>query len=194
MNDNSNDTDERILKLLKEDDTLALSLMFHSYYKSLYNSVKRVIRNGDDAEDLVIELFQAVWEKRHSLNISKPIRNYLLSAAYHRALNYTRNRGRTKASLTNVIHMSSVAPSAQSTDTELQTRELRRVIKTAISLLPGKMRVTFLMSRNLGMTYKEIARHLHVSEKAVEKNMSKALKLLRVLLAPYLKLMLFLIS
>lgn len=50
---------------------------------------------------------------------------------------------------------------------------------TAIELLPERCREIFLMSKRDGMTYREIAEELNLSEKTVEHQISKALKTLR---------------
>lgn len=80
MSDQASDPDELILNLLRRDDPAAVSLMFHAHYKHVYNGVRKIVRTDPDAQDIAIQLFQAVWEKRHTLNITTPIRKYLLSA------------------------------------------------------------------------------------------------------------------
>lgn len=193
MGDQTDDTDDLILSLLAKNDPKAASLMFNAHYKALHNSVKKITRNSEDSQDIVLQLFEAVWHKRHSLNITKPIRSYLLTAVRNRAINHIRNNGRTKALLNHVIHLSATTRTVPPVDIEIQGRELKNIIKAAIAMLPYKTRITFIMSRNYGMTYREIAARLGVSEKAVEKNMNRALRLLRILLKPYLNILLVLV-
>lgn len=61
----------------------------------------------------------------------------------------------------------------------MQRQELQRV-REAIATLPAHCRGVYLLNRVEGMSYPEIARHLGVSVKAVEKQISKALALLRL--------------
>ncbi len=84
-----------------------------------------------------------------------------------------------------------VAPAA---DAGLEARDLEDIIKKTLALLPMKARRTFLMSRKYGMTYEEIALHLKVTVKAVEKNMSKALRKIRKYLGTYLKVLMIFID
>lgn len=177
MGDSTNDTDDLILNLLTENDPKAASLMFHAHYKALYNSVNKIIRNSEDSQDIVLQLFQAVWQKRHSLNITKPIRNYLVTAAHNRAINHIRNKDRAKALLNDAIHLSATTRTVASVEHEIEAEELDRLVKMAIGMLPDRARITFLMSRDFGMTYREIAANFGVTEKAVEKNMNRALQL-----------------
>ena len=61
----------------------------------------------------------------------------------------------------------------------LNFKELNHEIKTAILSLPDKCRVIFKMSRQDGMTQKQISLHLGVSQKTVEAHINKALKSLK---------------
>lgn len=189
MGDDTGDTDDLILKLLTDNDPKAVSLLFNAYYGAVSNRVSRIIGDRDEAQDIVLQLFQAVWEKRHALNISKPIKSYLLIAAHNRSVNHIRNRGRARLLLNNAIQRSAVTKTVPPADAEIEARELDELIRVAIGLLPDKPRVTLVMSRDSGMTYKEIATNLGVTEKAVEKNINKALQLLRVMLKPYLRML-----
>jgi len=179
-------SDEYILNLLAANDSTALAILFKAHYKAVYNNVKKVVKDEDNAKDIVQELFIAVWEKRSTLKITKPIRRYLFSAAYNRALNFRRDLARKNRLLEMVFKGTTQIPAAPSMQEDLEGKELQSLIKTSISLLPKKIKITFFMSRSLGMTYKEIAAHLRVSEKAVEKNMSKALRMLRKIMSHYL--------
>lgn len=192
MNDENDETDSLILSLFSQDDPRAATVMFDAHYQPVYRNVSRIIRNGDDAKDLVLELFHAVWEKRHSLNIRKPVRKYLLTAAHNRAINYLRHKARTTLAMQEMRDLSIQNTTSPPADVAIEAQELDQVINTAIGLLPEKIRITFLLSRNLGMTYKEMADYLQVSEKAIEKNMTKALKLLRMFLRPHIRILLIL--
>jgi RNA polymerase sigma-70 factor (ECF subfamily) len=190
MTGKTEDIDELILSLLKANDTAASSLLYNAHYKAVYNNVNKIVRDADVSKDITQELFINVWEKRNVLNITTPIRKYLLSAAHNRIINKRRDEARNKRLLEEVIDRSGGTKIIYPADVDYEAIELEKLIKDAIALLPHSLRKNFSMSRYLGMTYREMATHLGVSEKAVEKSMSKALKLLRMLLAPYIKLLL----
>jgi RNA polymerase sigma-70 factor, ECF subfamily len=194
MADNTEDTDDLILNLLEADDLRASSILYKCHYRAVYRYIKDFIHNDEDAKDLVQELFTAIWEKRHTLNLIKPLRSYLFSAAHNKAINHLRDQARKKRMLGEIVNRSGSGKIAPSADGEIEADELARIIKEAIALLPPKTRATFLMSRKQNMTYQEIARHLNVTDKAVEKNMSKALALLRKYLGSYLKVLVILLN
>lgn len=188
MTDKIEDEDDLILDLLAKDDTLASTLLYRRYYLPVYRYIDSSIDDSESTKDVVQELFLAIWEKRHALNLSKPLGKYLFAAAHNKAVNYIRDERRAKILLGQIVFRTGEATSV-SADGELETEELAAVIKKAISLLPFKAKRVFIMSRKYGMTYQEIARHLLVTDKAVEKNMSKALALLRKFLGDYLKML-----
>ncbi len=189
MIDEHNDTDDLILKLLAADDAAACLLLYKCHSKAVYAYVKDFIPDHEAAKDIVQELFTAIWIKRHSLNLVPPLRKYLFRAAHNKAINYdrdSRTRHRLMGEIVNRSGHGRIAPAA---DSGLEARELEEQIKKALARLPIHARKTFLMSRKQGMTYKEIADHFNVTEKAVEKNMSKALNLLRQYLGIYIKML-----
>ncbi len=189
MIDDLNNTDDLILNLLAADDTAACSLLYKYHYKAVYAYIKDFIPDHDAAKDIVQELFTAIWIKRHSLNLVPPLRKYLFRAAHNKAINYDRDNRTRHRLMGEIVNRSGHGRIAPPADTELEARELEDQIKHALARLPMHARKTFLMSRRQGMTYKEIADHFHVTEKAVEKNMSKALSLLRQYLGIYIKVL-----
>lgn len=66
-----------------------------------------------------------------------------------------------------------------SVDEEIDYKELKKKYEKSLTSMNEKQRVVFLMSRNDGMKYKEIADHLEISVKAVEKRMHEALNYLK---------------
>jgi RNA polymerase sigma-70 factor (ECF subfamily) len=71
-------------------------------------------------------------------------------------------------------------------DVTTHADELQQAIRSAVEALPPRTREVFLMSRERNLRYSEIAEQLGVTVKAVEANMSRALRQLRDTLAPFL--------
>lgn len=189
MIDDKQDTDDLILNLLATDDPVACKWLYTEHYKAMYSYIRDFVPDDDVAKDIIQELFAAIWIKRHSLNLIKPLRSYLYSAAHNKAINYLRDKTRRTVIMGEILNRTGSEKVTPPVDTYIEAKELENQIRIAIKRLPIHARRTFLMSRKQGMTYKEIADHLHVTEKAVEKNMSKALRLLREYLSVYLKML-----
>ncbi len=73
----------------------------------------------------------------------------------------------------------------ESADESTTTGEMTEVVNAAVNQLPPRCREVFLMSRDGGLTYTEIAKEMGISIKTVETQMGRALKTLRTLLAGY---------
>lgn len=186
MVDNIDKGDDVILSLLSVHDPAAARYLYRLHFKAVYNFTFKLIGDADSAKDICQELFVTIWERRARLKITKPIRRYLLAAVRNRILNYHRDRKKDVIALAEALDRSSMANHPVIPDAAVQAKELEKIIRLAINVLPNPARTTFLLSRKLGLTYREIAERLGVTEKAVEKNMSKALALLRIVLSNYL--------
>lgn len=176
--------DNYILTLLKEDNQKSIDLLFEGYYNYLCNVVNRVINDADYAEDIVQEIFTDIWRKRESIDIKISLRAYLRRAAVNRSLNHIRKQ-KMKFDVDEdaVVELPSEDINGQM---GMERDELEKRIHECIDGLPPKCKIVFGMSRFENMSYQEIANALDISVKTVENQISKALKILRSAVQPYL--------
>jgi RNA polymerase sigma-70 factor (ECF subfamily) len=85
------------------------------------------------------------------------------------------------------VYVEALSEPAEQADADTQANELEGAIRDAIADLPPRTREVFLMSRERNLKYSEIAEQLEISVKAVEANMSRALRQLREKLSPFLR-------
>lgn len=146
--------------------------------------VLRYVRGRDIAEELVQDVFLKFWAKRAGLSDIDALRTYLFRAARNTALNWLRRQKLERR--WQEEEAASWEPEApESTDDESSEQELAAAVRVAIDRLPPRCREVFILSRDGGLTYAEIARALEISIKTVETQMGRALKSLRVSLASY---------
>ncbi len=102
------------------------------------------------------------------------VRAYLHKAVRNTALNYLKH-------LQVITSWSAQQPESSAGDVvdEVTNRELLIALHEAIELLPEGSRTIFLLNRDEGLTYAEIAEVLNISKKTVETQMGRALKALR---------------
>ncbi len=177
-------SDQQILDKFSAGDEKAIELLFNKYYKYLCACVYKLIKDSTLAEDIVQEVFMELWKKREGLNINISIKAYLRRASINKTLNHIRAK---KMNFEDESELLIVPSRESSTQQEIEGGELKDQITKAIDKLPKKCRIIFSMSRYEEMTYKEIAASLDISVKTVENQISKALKLLKTELKPYLK-------
>lgn len=158
--------------------------LFKSHFSSLIHVAYSVVKDPDDARDVVQQVFMKLWNLKNEVNTHQNIRSYLHRSVINTSLNFIEKKQRTVSEnqLTEAVFNS------QQTDetVDYSLEEVESAIKKAIEELPERCQVVFSLSRYSELSNKEIAEHLGISIKAVEKHISKALRELRVSLKPYL--------
>ncbi len=188
MKGNLKNIDEYILSLLIDNETRAIDILYDEYYEKIVRVAFRVLGDNSSAKDIVQELLLNIWLKRHSLTITKPLAAYLSRSVVNRCLNHLRDNRQNKYIPIKWIQNHTV----QSDHLEsLESKDLEYLARKVIETLPPKCRLIFTLSRSEEMSHREIANCLDISQKAVEKQITKALKRFRVYLKPYLSTLLY---
>ena len=172
-------------KSIREGDLKAYERFFKGHYADIVRFTNRFVRSQQIAEEIAQEVFMYIWEKRESINIQSSLRSYLYSAARNRSINYLKlelPKSQAQMDITE-FEIGFEAPASD----EGQSEFVARMVKEAIDQLPKKCKEIFVLSRNAGLTYDEIAEELDISKKTVENQMGIALKKLRDSLKPVLK-------
>lgn len=181
-------TDQELKALFQKDAEQAIELLFRLYYQKVCQAVYKIIPKEQTTEDLAQEVFYELWRKKDHLQIHTSYAAYLRRAAVNKALNHLRDQ---KIKLDDSAVLGQLKIHAPLSDEKLEASELQSVIDLAIDGLPERCRLVFVLSRFEHMSYKEIAEQLDISPKTVENQISKALKLLRQILGPYLSIWAF---
>lgn len=156
------------------------SSLFHDHYGSLLAFAQTYVLDRQAAEDVVQDVFMEIWLRREVLDFSLPIKPYLYKSAQNRSLNYLKNKSFTESIETTSLDLliREEMLSYESMNAVL-INEIANEIKTCIDNLPPQCRNVFILSREENLKNREIAERLSISEKAVEKHISKALCQLR---------------
>ena len=175
--------DRDLLARLRGGDHAAFDEIFRQWYEPVVRSANRVLHDPGVAEELSQDVFLEFWRRRDTLAPDSSIAAYLMQAVRNRALNHLRHLAVQKKS---VVYVEALSEPAEHADVAVQRGEVETAIAVAIAELPPRTREVFVMSRERGLRYSEIAEELGISVKAVEANMSRALRILRERLAPFL--------
>jgi len=148
--------------------------VFRNNYKHLHNYLYYLSGDIDWSEDTVQEVFLLLWEKRDTILVDT-LKPFLFKVARNLFLKKKRHEAVT------LKFARQVAADGQqeSPEFELEQQEFDLKLQEAISVLPDQCRTIFLMNRMDEMKYHEVAKALGISQKAVEKQISKALRILR---------------
>jgi len=175
-------TDAQLIDRMSHDDKLAFEQIFKSYYAELCRFCLKYVRVETTAEEIVQNIFINIWERRAQIIITSSIKAYLYTAVRNRSFNYIRLQLPKDQKMVPVDNMPIIETDSKEQDMIFD--DLKMHVKTAIENLPTKCRIVFNLSRNSGLTYKEIAEELDISIKTVENQIGVALKKLRVQLRP----------
>lgn len=168
----------------KENASIAdgqlLEEYFHTYFEALHRYAYTILKDSEEARDVVQSVFIQLWHKRQDQGVRQSIRAYLYSATHNKCLNRLRdNKTRQKH------HTMAAARDTGQVETgqDIEAKDLKNEILQVINTLPDKCREIFYKSRFEEKTYAEIARELQVSVKTVETQMTKALRIVRTSIA-----------
>lgn len=178
-------TGTELIQALQQGDTAAFEQVFMAYYKRLHTYACMVLKDSRLAEEVVQEVFCHFWERRKKIAIAQSLQAYLYAMVYHECLREQRRRP-LKA-------LPQDSPGNTSASGKAEYAELQQQIINAMKRLPEKCRLVFYLNRVENMKYREVASYLGLSEKTVENQMGKALRLLRVHLAEFMTCLIILL-
>ena len=179
-------SEQEIIGAIREGDERIFEETFRKYYQSLCNYANSILKEMDEAEEVVQNLFLSIWEKRSDLEISISLKSYLYRAVHNHCLNRIKHLKVREEYQQYAVNFYDA--SYESVSQTVMKNELETKIEEAIKKLPEQCRLIFRMSRFEELKYHEIAEQLELSPKTVENQIGKALKILRVELAEYLPL------
>lgn len=171
-------SDETLLELLKDQDETAFTELFDRYWERLFIYVLKATKSHDDAQDIVQELFLSIWRRQGKIELKSSLIAYLLKGARNLSLKFIEHNIRKIELSDAALYELGQADVASVSFLELQ--ELEERVDSAIAKLPPKMQQVYLLSRHENLSYHEISMRLGIAETTVKKQVSNALKSIRV--------------
>ncbi|GGC17975.1 DNA-directed RNA polymerase sigma-70 factor [Parapedobacter defluvii] len=169
--------DTQLVALLRERDKLAYTEIYTRFWPILFRHALRLLRDEDEATDVVQDIFAVLWEKATALKLSGTLAGYLYSATRNRVIDRIA-RHKTEQYYLNSLedYLKQGTPAA---DDALIAAELAQQIEREVAKLPKKMRQIFAMRQQAQHSYREIAESLGTTEGNVKKQLYNAMKLLK---------------
>jgi RNA polymerase sigma-70 factor (ECF subfamily) len=154
-------------------DTQAFKELYDSFSAPLLQLALAIVHSREMAEEIVADVFIAVWKKRKDLLQVSNLKWYLYAATRNIALNYLRKYAHKET-----LHLDEAYLLAYEINPEAQliSNEMMRHINMAISELPPQCRHIFKLVKEDGLKYREVAVLLNISIKTVENQVGIALK------------------
>jgi RNA polymerase sigma-70 factor, ECF subfamily len=167
---------KEIVSRLRNSDPKALRELFDCFSKKIYYYAFGYLKNKSLADEVVQEVFVKIWDNRFNLSDEKSIEGLIKTIAYHRIVDCFREE-RKNVSLDGFREESRTLRAPIEEDIFYAEAEL--LYQDALSQLSERKREIYLLSRQEGLTYQQIADRHQISLKTVETHMTDALRLLR---------------
>jgi RNA polymerase sigma-70 factor (ECF subfamily) len=169
----SDRTDSELLDQLKSGDRRAFSTIYDRYCSSLYHTAIKILNDSDLAKDVVQDTFIMLFEKADKRMILN-LQAYLFQTVKYRCFMHLRS-GRISQKH---LQLMNLIIASNELEEELDAKELQSLLDESIATLPQRCREVFYLSRFECLPNREIASRLKISNKTVENQITKALKIL----------------
>lgn len=180
--------DEALLRALKQDDREAFAEIYERYWQRTFGLAYGKLKSRETAEELVQDLFTALWHKRAEQQIEH-LAHYLLGAINRRIIGHLRAH-QVRAAYLDYCRWHQEA-TTQETEQTLAAADLSEAFAKALLCLPAQSREVFQLSRLEHISVQEISERLQLSAKAVEYHLTKSRRLLRGYLRDFVLAALF---
>ena len=166
--------DKELVTLLKEGSKMAFEKLYARYKRQLIYVGRRALKNNDDLEDIVQDIFLQLWETRESLNPELSFAQYLHTIMRHRIMYQYRNFDVFSRYAQHILE--NAEESTNETEETIIENDYTALLNGIIDNLPPTQKKIFILSRIEGLTYKEIAEQMQLSIPAIQKHASITLK------------------
>jgi len=184
---------------VKSGDERSFELLLQRYRTPLVNFLYRMVRSREQAEDLAQEVFIRVYRAREEYVPSAKFTTWLFRIATNLALNSLRDHRYEKLEMSIDAPLAADSPEGDerpfevadkrpTVEQQMLEQERRKMIRQAIEKLPEKQRAAVLLHKYQELDYAEIAKILSCSESALKSLLFRAYEMLRVELAPLVRL------
>lgn len=153
----------------------AFKSLYDAYCDRIMRYLVMYVKSSHVAEELMSDVFFALWENRKQLPEIINFDAYIYRIAKFRVLNYLRDNKSLTVDLDDVP-IELFAYTETTPEDDYISAELIEEVNKAIEQLPTKSKLAFKLVREDGMKYKEAAEHLGVSVKTLEAQLTYAMK------------------
>lgn len=164
--------------MTKDNRNICHTKTFEAIYNRYAKDIRRFLffktQDVDRAEDILQDVFIKLWDNCSQVDYDK-VKSYVYSIANNMFLNEVKHQKVVQ----NFNKHNKKESTNESPEFILLEKEFMEKLEHTIANLPEKQREVFLMNRIEKKKYKEIAQHLDISVKAVEKRMHQALVTMR---------------
>src|SRR5690625_4625751 len=164
-----------IVKRLQANDRTAFDWIYNQFSHKIYLNALKLTKDRNMAEDIVQDVFIILWEKRNSIDPSRPLLNWIFVVSYHKSIDYLKKILRSLP-----VSDLSLADDSHVGRQEKNEKERQfKLIEQATKKLSPQQRKVFNLCKMQGQTYKSAAQQLGISRYTVKEYLSIAMHNIR---------------
>lgn len=183
--------DYNLLLRLQKGDKQAFEAVYWKYNAKIYNFVNHILFDAYLAEDITQKCFIKIWERRALIDPNKSLSAYMMVISRNMAYKEMLQKiAKVRIDNESIELFDSLS---NTTEEDIDFFFTEQHLESLIELLPTARKKIFKMSRYDGLSNKEIAKNLNLSEKTIETQIYRSLSFLKEKMSgEILALMLFL--
>ncbi len=170
----SNKEQRELVQLLKKGDMTAFDAIYSQYCKRLFRFVLRYIKNEEDAEEIVQDVFVKLWVTRNNIDEHYSFESFLFTITYNATISLLRKKVNETKYVEYLRSIQQVS-SAESIIEDISYKELSNNIQSLLEQLTPRQREIFKLSREEGLSHAEIAERLNISTSTVKNHIVSTL-------------------
>jgi RNA polymerase sigma-70 factor (ECF subfamily) len=165
------DLDDKIcINNLKKGDVKSFDDIFKKYNKKVYCFALSYLRNREEAQDVVQEVFMNLWRHREQINEYYVFSKYLYKITFNSTCKRFRKLASDRKQMEEVVRTSTQEDN--STSLEIEYNDLVKTTNEFINKMPARQKIIYLLKVNDQLTTEQIAHQLNLSKKTVENYLS----------------------
>ena len=162
---------------LTNSDESSLEVLFNYYYPRLYHFSKSFLKIETGIDDILQEVFLKVWQNRKQITSVSTFNAYIFTITKNLLLNEIRRRLNNEKIKDNLQKLS-IAEEYRTFD-DVEYNDLKVKIENIVNELPERQKEVYNLSREEGLSHKEIAEKLGISPKTVEYHIAQSISFLK---------------
>lgn len=173
-----------LIILFKDGDVLAFDTIYKNYSHRLYGFVYKFIKQEEDTEEIIQEVFIKLWQSRSKIDLNSSFESYLFTITYNSTVSLLRKRVH-ETKYTDYIKSIQIKHEGDDIFDLIHFEEIKHKYEELLEQLTPRQKEIFLLSRTEGLSHKEIAQKLDISANTVKNHLVSTLNFFKTRLKNY---------
>lgn len=148
-----------------------------NYRVRIYHFIQKFVKDPVLADDLTQDVMIKIWVKREKISCLEDMDAYVFTMSKNHVMDHFKKLAKEKSYQENIWHL--MRDSENRIESELASQDIEAQLNTILKVLPARQKQVFELNKRKGLTLKEIAKKLDISNNTAKNHLSRALKVVR---------------